>query len=533
MENRKAKTLRSSQNCFLIVTLLIYFVVVAVGIAHHEMWRDELQAWLIARDSTSLSNLVENLKYEGHPGLWHTLLYAITRLTHNPHAMQGLHLLIACGTAFLTIRYSPFTKLQKIFLLFGYFSLYEYALISRNYSIAVFLLYLVCTLYSNFQKNFFWIFLILGMVANTNFFGLMISVSLATAFSLRFLAEKYRFGARLSSVLRESIIVVPALSVYLSSTIAALLIIMPPADRGRGMTNRLTLSTYRLYSKLTEIWRGYIPIPAQDYHFWNTHFFLGNDTISEKIRYQAAGLAVCLILICITIKLFQLSKTACLSYIAGNILIFSFFYIRYSGDVRHFGSYFILLVVCLWIGLSERNVQNRAKNLQTNQSRSFSFLLSLLLSTQLIAAFWPYHIEFHNPFSLNKAAADFIREYKESNHSADFIVSGYRNSQTASLSAFLDIPIYYPQNEDYGSFVVWNIQNLRQLTDEEILEITFKESSKHNKKCLLAITHRLAPEIEKSYQTHHNVEISHLRSFTGSIVSSEDFHIYELSPESI
>ena len=36
------------------------FLFLAVGAftaSHHEMWRDEIQAWLLARDSTSVFNL--------------------------------------------------------------------------------------------------------------------------------------------------------------------------------------------------------------------------------------------------------------------------------------------------------------------------------------------------------------------------------------------------------------------------------------------------------------------------------------------
>ncbi|MDV2995516.1 MAG: hypothetical protein N4J56_005170 [Chroococcidiopsis sp. SAG 2025] len=50
------------------------------------------------------------------------LLYAITRFTDNPLAMQLLHLLIAGGTIYVFAKFSPFTKLQKIFIyFFGYF----------------------------------------------------------------------------------------------------------------------------------------------------------------------------------------------------------------------------------------------------------------------------------------------------------------------------------------------------------------------------------------------------------------------------
>jgi hypothetical protein len=69
---------------------VIFFVVVALGMAHHEPWRDELQAWMIARDSGSLPELFQNIRYEGHPAGWHLLLFVLSRVTRNPAAMQNL-----------------------------------------------------------------------------------------------------------------------------------------------------------------------------------------------------------------------------------------------------------------------------------------------------------------------------------------------------------------------------------------------------------------------------------------------------------
>ena len=75
-----------------------YALVLAFGLAHHEMWRDELQAWLPARDSADPADLFANLKYEGHPAPWCLLLMPPTGLTASLVAMQALHLVIASTT---------------------------------------------------------------------------------------------------------------------------------------------------------------------------------------------------------------------------------------------------------------------------------------------------------------------------------------------------------------------------------------------------------------------------------------------------
>ena len=117
---------------FALILTVIFLLASAFAISNHEMWRDEIQAWLIARDSTSLFDLFRNMKYEGHPPLWHICLMLLTRLTKSPIAMQILHLFIASATIYLFARYSPFNNIQKILFTFGYFPFYEYSVISRN-----------------------------------------------------------------------------------------------------------------------------------------------------------------------------------------------------------------------------------------------------------------------------------------------------------------------------------------------------------------------------------------------------------------
>ena len=47
----------------------VYALVLSFALFHHEMWCDEIQAWLLARDSANVFELFRNLKYEGHPSL--------------------------------------------------------------------------------------------------------------------------------------------------------------------------------------------------------------------------------------------------------------------------------------------------------------------------------------------------------------------------------------------------------------------------------------------------------------------------------
>lgn len=54
---------------FVWFALAAYVVLAAANIITHEMWRDELQAWMIADNSRTLAELFSNLRYETHPPL--------------------------------------------------------------------------------------------------------------------------------------------------------------------------------------------------------------------------------------------------------------------------------------------------------------------------------------------------------------------------------------------------------------------------------------------------------------------------------
>jgi len=79
------------------IGLVAFLAFAGVGIAHHEMWRDEHHAWLLARDSAGPLARFDNLRWDMTPGFWHLLLWVVTRFTHDPRAMQLLNLVFATG----------------------------------------------------------------------------------------------------------------------------------------------------------------------------------------------------------------------------------------------------------------------------------------------------------------------------------------------------------------------------------------------------------------------------------------------------
>src|SRR5438105_6786005 len=101
----------SEAHRFALVITAVFFVIALIGILNHEMWRDELHCWLVARDAHSAAQLYSNVRYDGHPIVWYALLYVLTRFTINPLAMQMLVLALAAIAIYLFNRFSSFSIL--------------------------------------------------------------------------------------------------------------------------------------------------------------------------------------------------------------------------------------------------------------------------------------------------------------------------------------------------------------------------------------------------------------------------------------
>jgi hypothetical protein len=167
---------------FLIFLAIIKFV-------YHEFWKDEWQAWFIATDTHSLSELWEILPTEGHPVLWFLLL----RMVHGIGALliptipaeyliQTIHFLCVAGAAwflFLRFRFSPWIKLG---FALSYFFFFEYGVINRGYILVVLLVFWLTTLIENAERNKLLIPVLLFLLCQTEVYGVF--AAMVIGFSL-------------------------------------------------------------------------------------------------------------------------------------------------------------------------------------------------------------------------------------------------------------------------------------------------------------------------------------------------------------
>ena len=132
------------------VVLLVYSGVVLFTVRYHEKWADEAQAWLLARDLDLKTLWFHELRYEGHPGLWHTILWVAQRVFHAPYGAIGyIGVIFAIAGVAVLVFKAPFPWYIRWPLAFTYVLIYQYAVIARPYT----LLPLLCFAVALFFKD--------------------------------------------------------------------------------------------------------------------------------------------------------------------------------------------------------------------------------------------------------------------------------------------------------------------------------------------------------------------------------------------
>ncbi len=491
--------------------IAIFFSLGLIGILRHSMWRDEINVWLIARDSSSVMELFQNIKYEGHPGLWYICLYILNLLTSNPIAMQFFHLAIATAVITIFLYFSPFLRWQKILFCFGYLPFYEYLLISRNYAIGVLLIFTFCALFPTRQRSYFLLALTLFALANANAYGLIISISLGLMLGLDYLLNRQ---TEKRSLVSQNNLIISAV-IFILGIITSLAQLIPPADSnlaGGASGWVLNFNFQRLTEVLTTIWNGYVVVIVP-----------GKQEIT-MFAIISTGLLIFTLLSLIRqpIILFL--------YSFGTFSILFFSYLKFIGGPRHHGNLYILLVAVLWLAsyypannlylenLAFKLFKQPAQRLIGFASQYRKAFFSVLLSAQLAAGIVAFTRDIIIPLSASRETARFIHQQ----HLDQILLVGSKDYAVSPIGGYLNRKIYYPEIKDMGSFVLFN-QKRQEVNAIAVLEQVNFLLKQNNPQILLILNYELD-------MANPDLNIAAIANFTNSFMSDEKYYLYLVSP---
>lgn len=171
-------------NSFRAATLGLFAAGLYLGGRYHEPWLDEAQAFLIARDN-GLGHIFQDiLRYEGSPGLWHFLLWALIRCGLDYSHLYLVSATLACVGGWLLLFRSPFPLWVSGGVVFSYFFGYQYSIVARSYALDLVLLPWAAYVYADRHQRPVLYCLILGLCANCNAQSFVLAAVLAIEFAV-------------------------------------------------------------------------------------------------------------------------------------------------------------------------------------------------------------------------------------------------------------------------------------------------------------------------------------------------------------
>lgn len=163
--------------------LLLTFVGLGLAtVAHHEPWRDESQAWLIARDA-DLVTLFRLRQYEGRPAVWDLLLLPLAKSGLPIMAAQLLHLTIATTSLLLVLTRAPLPTLLKWTFAFSYYQFWQYAIVMRIYAVAFLWLWCLAVEYPHRYRRPLRFAILVGLLFNTTIHGGFLAAAVTFLFA--------------------------------------------------------------------------------------------------------------------------------------------------------------------------------------------------------------------------------------------------------------------------------------------------------------------------------------------------------------
>lgn len=454
----------------------------AAVMAHHEMWRDELQAWLLARDTPNWFSLGHAVRYEGHPAGWHAILWPIAQLTWNPLAMQAVHLVIATVTAWLVMRWAPFSAPVRFGLPFSYFLFYEWGAISRNYAIGALLLVAFCAAYAGRWRRVLWAAAALALACHTSVHALILVVALLPGLVVEFLIALRRRTREAHGYRGHAAI---GLALVLVAAATAAWQLKPPADTGFAVGWHTHWDANRAQQAAATLPRAYIPVPSAGQGWWGTSRLMGQGLLGDRsLRLDRDHAITFTLSVAALLALAMLRRPGPLvPWVIGTMALNAFFYIKLMGAPRHHGFHFLLLLVVLWMAQCQSpwsaprpRTDRWLRGFETGAR--YALLLPLIV-VQLWASAVAVRGDRQHTFSSGRQAGLWLREHGYTDLDR-YCIAGQVDAMVSATVAYAQLPsVYYLGRNAPGSYVIWDTARQTELRGGELT----RELARYRKAC--------------------------------------------------
>ena len=482
MQNKK---LWISIAVFLIVSALYFFF----KIEYHELWKDEWQPWLLARDK-SLAHLLRFLHQEGHPALWFCYLVPWASISNSANFAPDQQVLlfeIAHGLLFVAALAILLFRFQMPLLLRiatagSFFFFYEYGIVNRGYMLLIVLSFLLFSLLKEKGKTGIAVAVLLFLICQTEVYGVFAAGGLFICLWWDYYQKEGQVAFVNNKEMRRN-----AWALF-SGVFVFVLTVFP-----RGTNKVVGLNTDALLiDNIAHSFQG---------NFANA-FWIGLIPDTNVFGYGAFGLVASLVLLGLVVAFFWRDKGLLVAFLVYMLAAVVFGTYIYQGGVRHWGVNFIFFV-----GLVE---------LYFRRNGSLSKLQMGLIASFMLCQFYYNYLaidkDLKYPFSNARITAAFINEKIPTN----VPIMAINKFETAPVVAYSGRTVYALPTGEPFTYYQW-LDKVYMPPEKELTIF-----AKYKKKSGLVI---LSPK-PLNKDRYPNVEL--WKAFDGYNMKNENYYVYLL-----
>jgi hypothetical protein len=388
------------------LALALFVALTGTLAAHHEPWRDEADAWLMARDA----GVGEVFRYAGHsgtPALWYLMQMPLAKAGAGYATQRYLHLLVAVAAAGLLLFRAPFPFGLRLALAFGYFLSFEYAVIARNYSAGILLCFIALAMDRDRGRLAPLYGLVLGLAANASVHFLLFAMALALPLAWEARSDPRRW---LGVGLAGAGIGLAGWQLWPS----------PDGQFAAELVRHVEL--HRIRETLSQ---ALVPYRTG---WW-----------TEMIGALAVGLTLA--------RLRTAPRAAFVFGLVGGGLL-ALFVFKYVAGVRHFGLFFVAIVVAWWLADGEPAALRRSL-----RHRVLVAGLCVALLPAVVQAVHAWRREVRHAYS---EAGDMARFLERHRLERAWIAAHAPASASAVLAHLPRRTFWYPALGEEGSHMKWD-----------------------------------------------------------------------------
>ncbi len=494
------------------VAIVIGFaVVVALSLWRHEPWRDELQAWMIARASHTPGDLVRNLRHEGHPVGWYLMLWPAARVSGGIWMLQVVTWCVSVSTAGLVMARAPWSRFTRAILIFSYFFAFEYGVLARSYVLGTLCLLGALTSMRPIYR-WFPLGIALGALTLTSAFGALIAFALFAGAlvdqraELRSLEVRRRMSATAALLFRATIV----------SWVQA----RPAPSTAVFNSWNFSLDADIASTSVAAIFRGIVPLPKLQRSWWNTSIADGHTGIAAVVGILAfIGILWAL----------RRSRAAQTVWALGVVFIVALLYLklRQADAARYYGHIFMVLVTAVWMHATPRDhaAEQLLELANSNIVTLGNASIPVTDTPHRAPAWFAAILVGQTAFGLIALAVDATQPFSDAQATAAWITAhggnrpgivGCDDAPASSVAGHLNRRIFYRQGASNGTFIEWNRQRNDDFAD---LATAVRRSNpgKHSRVFYVANEPNIALSEQLRFQSDNG------------IVADEHYWVYDLT----